>query len=182
MQFWETFVNEILYKETFICDLNVSMRKMELHKQTWRANFQKWAKRHLDVHGSITIFAKKAGTSRATISNLISGMKYASEENMRRISAAMGKTYEEMIVKNNKTIGNISLNETTDKENLEHFDIVKRFEDKITALEINKALLQIEDKDPVTGLKRILKLVQGELEFLGESNAQKGGRKTGTEE
>jgi transcriptional regulator with XRE-family HTH domain len=116
-----------------------------------------------------TKIAAKTGIKQGMVSGMKTGKRWGTEENRRAIADYFNKSYDEFldigqalldaensIIKNDKPADSPNIHRLNDI----HEDVIKMFQDKKTALEINQILVQIEQAGPdkLAKAKRILAL------------------------
>ena len=107
--------------------------------------------------GAIKEFAEHLNLSHGQTSNMLRGIKGSTEGERRRIAKRIGLNYDDMIgVSTTSTTG---LSPEADAElihhepsnniiEIEHFNIIKRFQNKELAKSINEQLLELEALNP----------------------------------
>ncbi len=102
----------------------------------FRAAFADWKKKKIKTQRAV---AMAANVGEKHLSDYLRGNKPLSEDARERVARAIGKSYVDMLID-----GRIILKGNRADVDIEHVDIIGRFEDKPLARKMNAHLLQIE--------------------------------------
>lgn len=122
---------------------------------TLKLNFCKCLKKWVETNfkGTRTELGKYFNVSQGQISNVLACRKAGDETWRRFVAAKIGMDYDAMIGIEKPGNNIVRFESAEDKR---HYEVIRAFEDKATAITINEILSDIEKLSPKKGLEKAL--------------------------